>query len=108
MSQTPPRSTSCAFCLHMHAKESRRIKVDPIKVDVPAGWEEAADVYSARERAALGLTEEVTDINGGVSDGFWDDASAVFDEQELAERHMAISAINVWNRLAVSTHQPLS
>ena len=35
-------------------------------------------------------------------------ASADFDEQEMLELLMAISAINVWNRLAVSMHQPLS
>lgn len=98
----------CAFCLNMHAQEARKAEVDQVKVDVLAGWEEAADVYSAREQAAIRLTEEVTDIADGVSDETWAAASENFDEQEMVELLMAISAINVWNRLAVSTHQPLS
>jgi AhpD family alkylhydroperoxidase len=97
----------CAYCLNMHAREARKAEVDQVKVDVLAGWKEAASVYSSREQAALRLTEEVTLIAGGVSDETWEAASADFSEQELVELLMAISAINVWNRLAVSTHQPL-
>lgn len=97
----------CAYCLNMHAEEARKAEVDQVKVNVLAGWDEAAEVYGEREQAAIRLTEEVTDIADGVSDETWDAASAVFDEQEMVELLMAISAINVWNRLAVSTHQPL-
>ena len=43
----------------------------------------------------------------GVSEETWKAASAVYSEQELVELLMSISAINVWNRLAVSTHQHL-
>src|SRR5699024_4985172 len=93
--------------LNMHAREARKAEVDQVKVDVLAGWKEAASVYSSREQAALRLTEEVTLIAGGVSDETWEAASADFSEQEMVELLMAISAINVWNRLAVSTHQPL-
>src|SRR5699024_12151613 len=71
------------------------------------GWKEAASVYRSREQAALRLTEDVTLIAGGVSDETWEAASADFSEQEMVELLMAISAINVWIRLAVSTHQPL-
>ena len=53
------------------------------------------------------LTEEVTRISDGVSDDTWAAASAVFSEQEMVELLMAVSAINVWNRLAVATHQHL-
>src|SRR5699024_5017026 len=97
----------CAYCLNMHAREARKAEVDQVKVDVLAGWKEAASVYSSREQAALRLTEAVTLIAGGVSDETWEAASADFSEQEMVELLMAISAINVWNRLAVSTHQPL-
>ncbi len=97
----------CAYCLNMHAGEARKAEVDQVKVDVLAGWKEATSVYSEREQAALRMTEEVTHIADGVSDEAWAAASAMFSEQEMVELLMAISAINVWNRLAVSTHQPL-
>ena len=97
----------CAYCLNMHAREARKADVDQQKLDVLAGWAEAPELFTDRERAAIQLTEAVTRITDGVSDTVWHAAAAVFSEQELVELLMAISAINVWNRLAVSTHQHL-
>lgn len=98
----------CAYCLKMHAAEARKAEVGQDKVDVLAGWREAESVYDDRELAAIALTEQVTLIShGGVTDETWAKAAAVFSEKELVELLIAISAINVWNRLAVSTHQTL-
>lgn len=98
----------CAWCLDMHYKEARKEQVPQRKLDVIAGWSEAPAVYSERERAALALTEEVTLISvAGVSDEVWGKVTDAFQEKEIVELLMAISAINVWNRLAVSTHQEL-
>lgn len=99
---------NCAHCLAMHTRDARKAGVDARKVDVVSAWHEAPSLYSVRERAALALTEQVTLIsNGGVSDDVWADVAAEFNEKEIAELLMAISAINVWNRLAVATHQDL-
>lgn len=98
----------CAWCLDMHAQEARKAGVDQRKLDVLAGWHEATALFSARERAALRLTEEVTLISvAGVTDPVWADASDEFSPQELVELLMAIAAINVWNRLAIATRQDL-
>ena len=37
----------------------------------------------------------------------WDDAHKQFDDAGMVHLLMAVSVINVWNRLAVSTHQDL-
>jgi AhpD family alkylhydroperoxidase len=98
----------CAYCLDMHGREARAAGVAQRRLDVLAGWEEAPELYSERERAAIALTEEVTLIgNGGVSDAVWARVTAAFEEKEVVQLLMAIAAINVWNRLAVSTHQSL-
>lgn len=98
----------CAHCLDMHASEARKVGVDQRKLDVLCAWREAPSLYSHRELAALALTEQVTLISqDGVSDGVWSDATSQFSEKEMVQLLMAISAINVWNRLAVSTHQDL-
>jgi AhpD family alkylhydroperoxidase len=98
----------CAFCLAMHNDEAREAKVDPRKVDVLAGWHEAPALYSDRERAAIELTEQVTRIGEqGVTDEVWEAARAAFSDKEMAELLMAICAINVWNRLAITTHMDL-
>ena len=98
----------CAYCLDMHGREARAAGVDQRRLDVLSGWEEAPGLYSDRERAAIALTEEVTLIgNAGVSDAVWSRVTASFSEKEVVQLLMAIAAINVWNRLAVSTHQSL-
>lgn len=98
----------CAYCLDMHGREARAAGVDERRLDVLAGWHEAPDLYSAREQAALALAEEVTLIGeGGVSDGAWAQATTEFGEQDLVVLIMAICAINVWNRMAIATRQPL-
>jgi AhpD family alkylhydroperoxidase len=98
----------CAFCLDMHHREARADGETQRRLDVMSAWREVPSLFTDRERAALALTEEVTRIgDAGVTDAVWDEASRVFDEVELVALLMAIATINVWNRLAVSTHQEL-
>jgi alkylhydroperoxidase family enzyme len=92
----------------MHHRDARAGGEDQRRLDVVSAWREAAQLFSARERAALGLTEAVTLISReGVPDDVWAETQAQFDDLETVQLLMAISAINVWNRLAVSTHQDL-
>ena len=96
----------CAYCLDMHNREAREHGEGQRRLDVLAGWQEARGFFSEREQAALALTEAVTLIAGhGVPDDVWAEVSARYSEKETVQLLMAISAINVWNRLAVSTHQ---
>lgn len=98
----------CAYCLDMHGREARTAGVDQRRLDVLGAWREAPGLYNDRERAAIALTEEVTLIgNDGVSDEVWSQVKASFADQEIVRLLMAIAAINVWNRLAISTHQSL-
>lgn len=98
----------CAYCLDMHGKEARKAGVDQRLVDVLPGWRETPDLYGEREQAALALTEEMTLINrDGVCDVTWERVRANFSDNETVCLLMAISAINVWNRLAITVHQSL-
>ena len=60
-------------------------------------------VLHVRERAALAWTEAVTSIGRrGVTDALSREALAQFAEKELVDLTIAVIAINVWNRLAVT------
>lgn len=99
---------SCAFCLDMHNRDARRRGEDQRRLDVLSAWREAPELFTAAERAALAFTEAVTRIgDAGVPDAVWDDVAAEFDEAAIVHLLMAVATINVWNRLAVATHQPL-
>ncbi len=98
----------CAYCLAMHNEEARKDGVEQRRIDVLSAWREAAGIYSAREQAALAFTEEVTRIGeSGVSDPTWDNVRAEFSDQEIVHLLMAVCAINVWNRMAISVHLDL-
>ena len=98
----------CAYCLAMHGEEAREAGVPQRKLDVLPGWNEAPALYSQRERAALALTEEITRIGEqGVTDATWQRVRQAFDATETAQLIMGIGAINVWNRMAISTHMAL-
>lgn len=96
----------CAYCLDMHYREAREAGEQSARLDVISAWREIDDRFTARERAALALTEQVTLIgDGGVDDDVWAAVRAEFSEPETAALITAIAAINVWNRIAVTTHQ---
>ncbi|WP_350257484.1 carboxymuconolactone decarboxylase family protein [Scrofimicrobium sp. R131] len=98
----------CAYCLDMHLREARELGEDQRRLDIVAAWHEAPQFFTEAERAALALTEAITRIGrAGVPDPVWDEAAAHFSEEELVWLIMAISVINVWNRMAVATHQDL-
>ena len=98
----------CAFCLDMHLRDARAGGEDQRRLDVVSAWREAPELFTDRERAALALTEAVTRIgDAGVPDPVWADVTAQFDEAGTVHLLMAIAVINVWNRLAVATHQQL-
>lgn len=59
-------------------------------------------------RQALAFTESVTRIaDAGVPDAVWDAVAEQFDPAGIVRLLMAVATINVWNRLAVATHQAL-
>lgn len=98
----------CAWCLDMHAEDARRAGIEQRRIDLVAAWRETGAMFSARERAALALTEAVTLISeDGVPDGVWDAVIAVYDEKEAVRLLMAICAINVWNRMNVTVRTEL-
>ncbi len=94
----------CAFCLDMHARDARAAGETEERVYLLSAWEEAAGVYTERERAALALTEAVTVLTDGfVPDAVYERAAAHFSEEELARLISVILTINSWNRIAVTT-----
>ena len=92
----------CAFCLHMHVAEARAIGETDDRIHLLSAWRESP-FFTPRERAALAWIEALTRIDQGhVPDEVFAEASAEFDEAELAQLTSMIIAINSWNRIAIS------
>ncbi|GAB3581112.1 carboxymuconolactone decarboxylase family protein [Leifsonia lichenia] len=97
----------CTFCVDMHSVDLQAGGYPLRKVFSVITWRES-EWFSERERVALELTEEVTLIQGGVSDDLYARALAEFGAEGLANLLLAIATINVWNRIAIPTlmHPP--
>src|SRR5262245_17039848 len=92
----------CGFCLNMHLVDARKHGVSEQKLDVLAAWEEAGDLFSEREQAALALTDAITEITDGVPDDVYARAAEVFTDRELAQVIAMAVTINAWNRINVT------
>jgi AhpD family alkylhydroperoxidase len=93
----------CAYCIDMHTRSARRVGESERRLYAVAAWHEAP-FFDDKERAALALADAVTFISDGhVPSDVWEEASAHFEEDELAQLLWAITLMNAWNRIAIST-----
>ncbi|WP_281718797.1 carboxymuconolactone decarboxylase family protein [Pandoraea apista] len=94
---------NCAFCLDMHTRDLLKKGVKVEKLALVQAWDEAGNLFDARERAALAWAESVTLVaQTGVPDEQYVQARAVFEERELVDLTIAISLMNAYNRMAIS------
>ena len=93
----------CAFCVDMHCVDAQAAGEADRRIFALAAWRESP-FFDGRERAALALTDAMTDIAAdGVPDEVYEAAAAAFGDAELGNLMGVIIAINAWNRVAVAT-----
>lgn len=91
----------CAFCLKFHLGVARKAGVPQDKLDLLSAWRDAG-LFSAREKAALAFTEELTALPAAAaSDAAWAAARAEFSQEEALFLTVTIAAINAWNRIGI-------
>ena len=93
----------CAYCIDMHTKDARAIGETEQRLYGLAAWRETP-YFTARERAALAFTEEVTLVaDTHVPDAAYDAVAAEFGPDEVAALLGLIVTINAWNALSVGS-----
>ncbi|WP_031107565.1 carboxymuconolactone decarboxylase family protein [Streptomyces sp. NRRL S-146] len=93
----------CAFCIDMHTKDALAAGESVERIVQLSAWDESRHFYTAKEIAALELTEAVTVLTDGfVPDEVYANAAKHFEEAELAQVIAAITVINAWNRFGVT------
>ncbi len=94
---------NCAFCLDMHSKDALAAGESAERIIQLNAWTESRHFYTAKEIAALELTQAITIlVDGFVPDDVYTRAAAEFSDDELAHLIAAITAINAWNRFGVT------
>jgi AhpD family alkylhydroperoxidase len=93
----------CAFCIDMHTKDARLAGETEQRIYALNAWRETP-FYSSRERAALALAEEMTNLpTSNVPDDVYEEAAHYFEGKELAQLIWQITIINAWNRIAITS-----
>ena len=92
----------CAFCLDMHTKDARKYGESEQRIYTLSAWRDTP-FFTPEEQALLALTEEVAMISNHVSESTYNNAVKLLGEKYVAQAIIAMTAINVWNRIAIST-----
>ena len=93
----------CAYCIDMHTKDARAAGETEQRLYALPAWRETP-FFTARERAALAFTENVTLMaQTHVPTEAYDEVAAVYRPDEVAALVSLITVINAWNTIGVST-----
>ena len=91
----------CAYCVDMHIREARHSGLSDQWINLVNVWRESP-VYSDAEWAVLAWTEALTLLaDTRAPDEAFEPLRAHFTEEQIANITVAISTINVWNRVTV-------
>ena len=94
----------CAFCINMHTKDAMKLGETNQRIFLLNAWRETI-LFTEEERVILAMTEEITNISQhGLSEETYQKALTLFSENYIAIIILAITTINAWNRIAISSH----
>jgi len=94
----------CAFCINMHTKDAMAQGETAQRIFLLNAWRET-NIFTPEERTILAMTEEVTKIHeAGLTEDTYQAAKTLFTENYIAQIILAIATINVWNRIAITSH----
>lgn len=98
----------CSPCVFAGAQGAKQHGETDERLHNVVAWREAP-FYTDAERAALALTEAATRLQDGapgVTDAIWAEATAHFDETQLAALTLEVAITNFFNRINRTTAVP--
>lgn len=97
----------CAYCVDMHTRDLLQDGMAADKITLLPVWQESAEVFTARECAALRWAESLAYLpQTHAADADYEAAAAEFSEKELSDLTIAIALMNAYNRLGVGFRMP--
>ena len=93
----------CSYCVDLHTRDALEAGDSARRLAALGVWRESP-FFTARERAALALTDTMTRVvQTHVPDADWGEASVVFTPEELGALVALVTTINAWNVVGVTT-----
>jgi AhpD family alkylhydroperoxidase len=94
----------CAYCIETHTSEALKDGELQKRIFALSAWWESL-LFTEKEKSVLAITDEVSLIaDKGLTEEAYQTACKFFTENEIAQIIMQIGTINIWNRIAISTH----
>ncbi len=94
----------CAYCIEIHVTAALENGESQRRIFALSAWWESP-LFDEKEKTVLKMTDEITLISAnGLSSATYKKAKEYFSDNEIAQLIMQIGTINIWNRIAVSTH----
>lgn len=96
----------CAYCVDLHVRLALKAGEHQRRLHALAVWRESP-FFSARERAALALTEALTRMDAEpLPESVASALDEHFDQAERGQLVVVIAGINAWNRVMVAAGDP--
>ena len=93
----------CAYCLRLHTRDALRKGESTDRLAVLSAWAETG-YFTPAERAALLLTEAIANVSEGqVRDEVYASAAEVLTEDQLSAVSWLSTAMNAFNRVAITS-----
>ncbi|MFF2744292.1 carboxymuconolactone decarboxylase family protein [Kitasatospora sp. NPDC058048] len=97
----------CAYCLHVHTRAAIREGETAQRLGVLAAWRDT-EVFTDRERAALGLAEATTSpADAALQEAAYGVAREVLSDEEISAVAWVSIAINSFNRVSILSKHPV-
>lgn len=94
----------CAYCIETHSHEALKDGEHQKRIFALSAWRESP-LFTQQEKTLLAITDEVTFISDrGLTKETFETAYKFFTDKEIAQIIMQIGTVNIWNRIAISTH----
>lgn len=94
----------CAYCIEIHTKDALKNGIKQEEIFALSAWWESPR-FDEKEKTILKMTDEITMVAvHGLSMSTYNKAKELFSDNEIAQIIIQIGTINLWNRIAVSTH----
>ena len=94
----------CGYCIDYHTGDALKQGETAQRLFAISAWWETP-FFTAAERAALKLAEEITKIQeAGLREDTFQNAKKYFSEGEIAQLIFITTVTNSWNRIAISMH----
>ena len=98
----------CAYCLDIHTRMAEKAGVSTQRLSLLPAWEEAGDVYTDQEKAALRLAEAATRLpeQEELQVAQMMAHADLTDAQYAAVQWIAVT-MNATNRISILSHHPV-